>query len=322
MKSINVNAYDYCKTNLYYSMKPIFWLQSLFAMQRTPTYGWKHGIHRVLMGSILILWTAVLLRQSFMNKHHRQPSVIIIDFVSLILHLLTSLGNLLVVKFKSRSEFTRFSIKTMKLGAAIGFDNYETFKIGRKLITKLIIIVLLTLLFLFSVDAYASSMIFTKYQIILHSIYYLFYLMNSLVFIHFVMWMFFIKWTFLTINLYFVQMYDKICPEKNALFIEMNYDDDNNLLECIFPWKTIIPMTLQRIELLSDKQDTDSLMEAYMINSEQCHFANGFFNIQVRKCMFRYNINIGYISNKYKIIFIELNMACIAPVAGRNAPLC
>lgn len=291
-KTVKVNESDYLKSNLYYSMKPLFWLQSLFAMQRNPTYGWKHGIHCALMGSALIVWTGVILRQIFIRKHHCQPSMIIIDVVSLIIHLLTSLGNLSVSMFQPRSEFTRFSLKTKKIGTAIGLDIFETFKTGRRLTTKLITIVLLTLLFLFSVDAYAASMIFTKYQIILHSIYYLFYLMNSLVFIHFVMWMFYIKWTFLTINLYFVRSYEKKFPENNTLFNDMNYDDESNLLEFIFPWKKIIAMSLQRIELLVDKRDTDYLMETYMVNSEQCQFTNGFFKIQVRKLLNTYYIHI------------------------------
>lgn len=265
------------KYNLHYSMKPLLWLQSLFAMQRTSVNSWKNNLHCAGMATVLIVLTGIGLMEKLEMYKDYHPGHTFFEFLLLIIHLLTSLGNISVSVFHSKTDYAAFITRCIHVATVLGHNVPETYKTFRAVVNNIIASVLLLLFILFAFDAYAFSFIFNTHQMLLSTFENLFYLMNSLVFIHFVLSMYYARSAFFIINVILVKKYENTTSVKIK---ELQCYSNKNPFKRFFPWTIIAKATLRRCTVM--KYDIDLLMKTYMANCDDCDFVNKFFNVQVK----------------------------------------
>lgn len=265
------------KYDLRYALHTLFWLQSLFAMRRTPVNSWRNNLHCAGMATLLIVLTGIVLMEKLEMFKDYHPGHTVLEFLLLIIHLLTSLGNISVSVFHSKSEYVKFIAKNIEVATVLGHNVPETYKMLRAVVNSIIASVLLILFILFAFDAYAILFIFNTHQMLLSAFENLFYLMNSLVFIHFVVSMYYARSAFFIINIMLLKIYENNTTIKIK---EIQCYSNKNPLKYLFPWSIIAKATVGRCTMMS-KKDIDLLMETYMTNCDHCDFVNSFFNIQV-----------------------------------------
>lgn len=263
------------KYNIQNAMKPIFRLQAIFAMRRTAANSWINNLHCAGMATLLIVVTAMGLREKIEMYKTYHPGFTIIELLNVLIHLLTSLGNISVSAFHSKSEYAIFIARTKDIGTALGHNVPATYKIIRSVVNNITILVLLTLFALFAFDTYAYSLFFTTQEMFFSTFYNTFYLMNSLVFIDFVLTMFYARSVFFIVN---VMLINKYKTNTSFKIKELQQYDDNNPVKYLFPWSIIAKATVG----CTMKYDIDLLMETYMANCDHCDSVNDLFNVQVK----------------------------------------
>lgn len=264
------------KYNIQYALKPLFQLQAIFAIRRTAANSWRNNLHSTAMATLLIVVTIISLREKLEMFKNVHPGFLIVEFLYVIIHLLTSLGNITVCAFHSKSEYAIFVARTKDIVTNLGHNVPATYKIIRIVVNNIIILLSMILFTLFAFDTYAFSFFFTTKQMLLSTFYNMYYVMNSLVFIHFVLTMYFARSAFLTINVMMLNIYKNNTSVKIK---ELEHYNSKNPLKYLFPWSIIARATVGRCTMT--KYDLDMLMETYMANCDHCESVNEFFNVQV-----------------------------------------
>lgn len=269
--------------SFYYSLQPIFFLQKIFAMRSLSSHHVLSRVHSVFMSSVLIVLTGYIIQQKIDKVYiYFSRPMILTDLFTLIIQLMTSLFNILVHLFRSAKSYKSYKTKSINTHTKLGFVDRQIYLVGRRVVIKVILLTLLSLLLLCSFDFYAISSFNSKFSALI-LIKYLFYVMNSLVFIHFIISMFLTTCAFFSINLklqshYNLQHQDYFCNEswKNDV---TQYYKSNALVSLIFHWKTVAENVIAFHK--KNTFDLDQAMEIYKDLCRQSRCINSFFGIQV-----------------------------------------
>lgn len=271
------------KISFYYSLQPLFFLHIIFAMRELPSHHVLSRIHSIFVLSVMIVLTAYVIRERIdkLYKYFSRP-MILTDLFTLIIQLMTILCNILVRLIRSPRSYKSYTSKSINIHTKLGFVDLPIYHDGRRVVIKVISLTFFFLLLLCSFDFYAITT-FNKKASELILIKYIFYVMNSLVFLHFILSMFLTTCAYFSINLklqshYNLQHQDYFCNESWKRDVTQYYKS-NALVSLIFPWKKVAEKVVTFHKTVTF--DLDETIEIYKDLCRQCRSINRYFGIQV-----------------------------------------